>query len=62
MMRRIAIAGLLAALAVAAAVMTAASGGGGGKTYRVDAIFDNAGFLIPGQDVKVAGAKAQLAA
>src|SRR4051794_11865670 len=56
-MRRLVIAGLLAALAAAGAVMMAASPGGGGKTYRVDAIFDNAGFLIPGQDVKVAGAK-----
>ncbi|WP_205696248.1 MlaD family protein [Conexibacter sp. SYSU D00693] len=25
--------------------------------YRVDALFRNAGFLVPGQDVKVAGAK-----
>ena len=25
--------------------------------YRVRAIFDNAGFLIPGEDVKVAGVK-----
>src|SRR4051794_23317139 len=56
-MRRLVIAGLLAALAAAGAVMMAASPGGGGKTYRVDALFDNAGFLIPGQDVKVAGAK-----
>jgi virulence factor Mce-like protein len=28
-----------------------------GGTYRVDAIFDNAGFLVSGQDVKIAGAK-----
>src|SRR3954470_15548564 len=56
-MRRLVFAGLLAALAAAGAVMMAASPGGGGKTYRVDALFDNAGFLIPGQDVKVAGAK-----
>jgi len=33
-------------------------GGGGSSDYRVDAIFDNASFLIPGQDVKIAGAKA----
>ncbi|MFL5912655.1 MAG: MlaD family protein [Gaiellaceae bacterium] len=56
-MRRIVIAGLLVLLAASGAVMTAARQGGGGKTYRVDAIFDNAGFLISGQDVKVAGAK-----
>jgi virulence factor Mce-like protein len=29
-----------------------------GGDYRVDALFDNASFLIPGQDVKIAGAKA----
>jgi ABC-type transporter Mla subunit MlaD len=27
------------------------------ETYRVRAIFDNAGFIIPGEDVKVAGVK-----
>jgi ABC-type transporter Mla subunit MlaD len=27
------------------------------ETYRVRAIFDNAGFVIPGEDVKVAGVK-----
>jgi virulence factor Mce-like protein len=57
MIRRLAMAALALVLASAAAVMTAESRGGGGQTYRVDAIFDNAGFLIPGQDVKVAGAK-----
>jgi virulence factor Mce-like protein len=56
--RRLVTAALLVLGAIAAAVMMAASpGGGGAKTYRVDAIFDNAGFLVPGQDVKVAGAR-----
>jgi virulence factor Mce-like protein len=55
--RRLATAVVLASAALAGAVMMAAVPGGGGKTYRVDAIFDNAGFLIPGQDVKIAGAK-----
>jgi virulence factor Mce-like protein len=32
-------------------------GGSGGSGYRVDALFDNASNLIPGQDVKIAGAK-----
>jgi ABC-type transporter Mla subunit MlaD len=32
--------------------------GGRGDRYRVDAIFDNASFLIPGQDVRIAGANA----
>ena len=39
-----------------AAVVLAAAGGSGPSTYRVDAIFDNADFLVPGQDVKIAGA------
>ena len=30
---------------------------GDGGTYKVRAIFDNAGFVIPGEDVKVAGVK-----
>jgi virulence factor Mce-like protein len=47
-------------LVLAGALMTSAAGGddgSGGSAYRVDAIFDNAGFLIPDQDVKIAGAK-----
>ena len=27
------------------------------QTYQVRAIFDNAGFIIPGEDVKIAGVK-----
>jgi ABC-type transporter Mla subunit MlaD len=51
----------LAALAlgvcvVAAALVALGAGGGGERAYRVDAIFDNADFLVPGQDVKIAGA------
>jgi phospholipid/cholesterol/gamma-HCH transport system substrate-binding protein len=45
---------LLAAV-VGAAI--AASSGGGGGAYRVRAVFDNASFLIPGEDVKIAGVK-----
>ncbi len=51
---------LLALLAVAvAAVLAVGAGGepGTSGTYRVDAIFDSASFLIAGQDVKIAGAK-----
>lgn len=56
---RPAIRGVLLAAAVAGLGLGvfAASKGGGSSGYRVDAIFLNAGFLIPGQDVKVAGAK-----
>jgi phospholipid/cholesterol/gamma-HCH transport system substrate-binding protein len=41
------------ALAVVVALLTRE----GDKPYRVRAIFDNAGFVIPGEDVKVAGVK-----
>ncbi|MEA2216054.1 MAG: hypothetical protein QOK19_1615, partial [Solirubrobacteraceae bacterium] len=51
-MKRVA-AALLVAVAVA---ITLGAGGGGERAYRVDAIFDNADFLVSGQDVKIAGA------
>lgn len=54
-MRRV-LAGLVTALAAAAALAAAGTGGDGG-TQRVAAVFDDAGFLIPGQDVKIAGAR-----
>jgi ABC-type transporter Mla subunit MlaD len=45
-------------LAAAGALAVAAMGAGGSDgTYKVRAIFDNAGFVIPGEDVKVAGVK-----
>jgi ABC-type transporter Mla subunit MlaD len=53
-MKRLASVCLLLALAAAAVVTT---GAGEGGTYKVRAIFDNAGFVIPGEDVKVAGVK-----
>jgi virulence factor Mce-like protein len=49
---------LLGLLAGAASVLAGAGGDGGASRARIDVIFDTAGFLIPGQDVKVAGAKA----
>ncbi len=46
------------ALVVAAALFVAAGGSGGSSgTYLVRAVFDNANFVIPGEDVKVAGVK-----
>lgn len=45
-------AGVLAALVV---LVVATSAGGDDGTYKVRAIFDNAGFLVPGEDVKVSG-------
>jgi phospholipid/cholesterol/gamma-HCH transport system substrate-binding protein len=54
-MRRVAVVALLlAALAAVVIVITAGDDNGG---YKVRAIFDNAGFVIPGEDVKVAGVK-----
>lgn len=56
-MRRVLAIGLLV-LAVPAAILLGAGAGGDHKgTYKVRGIFDNASFLISGQDVKVAGAK-----
>jgi phospholipid/cholesterol/gamma-HCH transport system substrate-binding protein len=46
---------LVAAGALAFVAMGAKSDDGG--AYKVRAIFDNAGFVIPGEDVKVAGVK-----
>jgi ABC-type transporter Mla subunit MlaD len=37
--------------------LIAAAGSGDGNAYRVRAVFDNASFLIPGEDVKIAGVK-----
>jgi ABC-type transporter Mla subunit MlaD len=42
---------------VTGALIGAASGGGGDGSYRVRAVFDNASFLISGEDVKIAGVK-----
>ena len=50
------VATVLLLLSVAAAVMVT-TGAGEGGSYKVRAIFDNAGFVIPGEDVKVAGVK-----
>jgi ABC-type transporter Mla subunit MlaD len=44
-------------LSVAVGALIASSGSSGDGVYRVRAVFDNASFLIPGEDVKVAGVK-----
>jgi phospholipid/cholesterol/gamma-HCH transport system substrate-binding protein len=54
-MRRLAALGLLLAAALLALFTLGLSGTSG--NYRVDAIFDNADYLISGQDVKIAGAR-----
>jgi virulence factor Mce-like protein len=52
-MRAALITGAIAALAC---TIIGCGAGGSNGGYRVDAIFDNASFLIPGQDVRIAGA------
>jgi phospholipid/cholesterol/gamma-HCH transport system substrate-binding protein len=56
-MRRALAIGLLVVAVPAAIVFGSGAGGDSGGDYKVRAIFDNASFLIPGQDVKIAGAK-----
>jgi virulence factor Mce-like protein len=47
----------LALLAVVALAVVSTGAAPGRDTYEVDAVFDNASFLIPGQDVKIGGAR-----
>ena len=56
-MRRVAAILLLLAAAAAFAVVALGAGDEGGGDYKVRAIFENAGFVIAGEDVKVAGVK-----
>lgn len=53
MRRLLAIAALVVAVLVVLVIGTGATSDDSG--YKVRAIFDNAGFLVPGEDVKVAG-------
>lgn len=55
MIRFVAIGAILAAIVVG--VFLLVSGQEDSDTYRVRAIFDNAGFVIPGEDVKISGVK-----
>src|SRR5207247_6759936 len=57
MRRRAIVIGLLLAATPLAVIFGLGAGGGGGGDYKVRAIFDNASFVIAGEDVKVAGAK-----
>ena len=54
-MRRTLVIGALVATAIAVAVLIS-SGGGGGSGYVVRAIFDSGGFMVKGEQVRVAGA------
>jgi phospholipid/cholesterol/gamma-HCH transport system substrate-binding protein len=54
-MRRIA--AILLALVASAAILIVGSGAGGDDgTYEVRAVFDNAAFMVPGEEVRIAGA------
>jgi phospholipid/cholesterol/gamma-HCH transport system substrate-binding protein len=48
---------ILAVAATAAAVLLATSAGGSNGAYTVRAIFDDAGNIIPGENVKIGGVK-----
>ncbi len=52
-----AVAVLLAVAALAAVVLLATSAGGSNGSYTVRAIFDDAGNIIPGENVKIGGVK-----
>jgi phospholipid/cholesterol/gamma-HCH transport system substrate-binding protein len=49
--------GLLLLVALVVLVLGTGASNDDGDTYRVRAIFDSASFLVPGEDVKVAGVK-----
>jgi len=55
-MRRLALIALVIIAAAVAAAVAGASGPSGSGTYRVRAIFDDASFAVPGEQVRVAGA------
>ena len=56
MIRRLVLSALVLAVVSALALLTTAARPGQ-AVYEVDAVFDNAGFLIEGQDVKIGGAQ-----
>ena len=56
-MRRLVSIAIIVAAGVASLLLAGAGGGRGPQTYRVDALFYNASHLIPGQEVKIAGAE-----
>jgi ABC-type transporter Mla subunit MlaD len=55
-MRRAAALIATAAVAAVIVVLVVTSVGGGPGGYRVEALFDNAGFAVPGEQVRIAGA------
>ena len=55
-MRRLAAAGAVVIVAVVLILVVTGPFGGGSGGYRVEALFDNAGFAVPGEEVRIAGA------
>jgi ABC-type transporter Mla subunit MlaD len=55
-MRLAAAVGAMVVVAAVVVVVVVTSVGGGGGGYRVEALFDNAGFAVPGEQVRIAGA------
>ncbi|MGH2835456.1 MAG: MlaD family protein, partial [Solirubrobacteraceae bacterium] len=55
-MRRVAALSAIVVVAAVIVVLIVTSVGGGSGGYRVEALFDNAGFAVPGEQVRVAGA------
>jgi hypothetical protein len=55
-MRRLAVIGLVLVAVVAVVIVVVTSSSGGGDPYQVRAIFDDASFAAPGEDVRIAGA------
>ena len=55
-LRRCVAGAMLTALAAVAALAIGACGAGGGSGYEVQALFDNAGFAVAGEQVRIAGA------
>jgi phospholipid/cholesterol/gamma-HCH transport system substrate-binding protein len=55
-MRRSLAIGALVAAAIVVVVLLVSGGGGSGDEYVVRAIFDNGGFMVKGEQVRVAGA------
>ncbi len=55
-MRRIALTALAVAILVGLVIVATAGGSGSGGSYEIRAYFDNGGFIVNGEDVRVAGA------
>ena len=55
-MRRIALIALAVVALVGLIVVATAGGNGSGGSYQIRAYFDNGGFIVNGEDVRVAGA------